>query len=608
MKKIAVIFLLVLTTCSLPQEYIKNNYEKNEYRVTMRDGITLFTSVYAPKDTSEFYPILMMRTPYSCAPYGEGFRDIEEYLLKEKFIFVFQDVRGKFLSEGKYENMRPVKSDKDPNAVDEVTDTYDTIEWLVNNIPHNNGNVGMFGISYPGFYAALGGINSHPALKCISPQAPIADWFIGDDMHHHGALSLLLNFNFFSTFGQEPDSLFTTWPPRFDYVTQDAYNFFLDIGPLKNVNEKYFHGKIPFWNDVMNHGTYDTFWQERNTLPHFNNINPAVLTVGGWYDGEDLYGALNTYAAIERNNKNVYNIIVLGPWIHGGWVRTTGESLGDVSFSEPTFEFYTQGIELPFFRHFLKGVDTLNLPEAIVFETGSNVWKEYSSWPPENIKGEYLYFNESQNLAFSPENLSAGYDEYLSDPEKPVPYTAKIQDAAKFYNKAFLTEDQRFVSNRPDVLVFETDVLQENLTIAGPIIPELFVSTTGTDADWVVKIIDLHPDSAREINGIEWGGYEELVRGDIFRGKFRDSYSSPKPFVPGKVTRVSFKMQDVNHTFKAGHKIMIQIQSSWFSLFDRNPQTFVDINKAEKNDFIKATHRVYYGGDYKSCVKINVLK
>lgn len=607
--RIRILFILLLTVCFVnAQTYIEKNYNKTEYKIEMRDGVKLFTSVYSPKDTSISYPVLLSRTPYSSKPYGKEYRDINEYLLKEKFIFVFQDVRGMFMSEGEYENMRPIKSDKDPYAVNEATDTYDTIDWLINNVPNNNGKIGIFGISYPGFYSAVSLVNSHPALKCVSPQAPISDWFIGDDMHHHGALSLLLTFNFFSVFGQDPDTLYTEWPAQIEFSTPDAYNFFLELGPLKNANENYFKGKISFWNEVMKNDTYTTFWKEKNTLPHFENVSPAVLTVGGWYDGENLFGALNTYASIEEKNPGLDNRLVMGPWIHGGWVRTTGESLGDVKFGKGTFDFYSEEIELPFFRHYLKDGPVHLLPEATVFETGSNTWHKYDSWPPQNVEEIRLYPGAEKALLFNKQSESRGYCEFVSDPANPVPYTSKIQDARKFYHKPYMTEDQRFVSSRPDVLTFESEILQETVTISGPLFPELYVSTTGTDADWVVKIIDVHPDSASEKDGVEWGGYEELIRGDIFRGKFRNSYEKPEPFIPGEVTKVSFKMQDINHTFKPGHKIQIQIQSSWFPLFDRNPQTFTNINEADEDDFIKATHKVYYGEQYPSAVRVYVKR
>ena len=356
----------------------------------------------------------------------------------------------------------------------------------------------------------------------------------------------------------------------------------------------------------MKNDTYNTFWKEKNTLPHFADVTPAVLTVGGWYDGENLYGALNTYSSVEDKNPGIDNNLVMGPWIHGGWVRTTGESLGDINFGDGTFDYYTEEIELPFFRHHLKDDPKPDLAEATIFETGSNTWHKYESWPPKKVKETRLYLSTKESLHFNKQSESSGFSEFVSDPANPVPYTSKIQDAKKFYHKPYMTEDQRFVSSRPDVLTFESDILEEAVTISGPLFPELYVSTTGTDADWVVKIIDVHPDSAEEKDGIEWGGYEELIRGDILRGKFRNSYEKPEAFVPGEVTKVSFKMQDINHTFKRGHKIQIQIQSSWFPLFDRNPQTFTNINEADESDFIKATHKVYYGKKYPSAVKVYV--
>lgn len=617
MKKQILIFisiLFVFTNCNAQQNLLEENYVKQEYKIEMRDGTKLFTSVYTPKDDSQNYPIILRRTPYSAAPYGISNYpkniDTWKHLIEEGYIFVFQDVRGRFMSEGEYVNMRPYIPQKSKNQIDETTDTYDTIEWLINNIPNNNGKVGLYGISYPGFYSSMGAIDAHPNLICVSPQAPIADWFIGDDFHHNGAFNLPLAFSFFSTFGIEQDSLYKSWPKRsFEFNTEDGYKFYLDMGPLKNANNKYLKNEIPFWNDLMNNGTYNDFWKSRNIRPHLKNINPAVMVVGGFFDAENCFGALETYKSIENQNPTINNTLVMGPWYHGGWVRSDGDKLGNVFFGSMTSEYYIQNVELPFFNYHLKGKGELNLPEALIFETGSNVWKSYESWPPKNLIKKDLFINSDGTLTFNKKEDQNEYTEYVSDPSNPVPYT---QTKSVRMVKEYMVEDQRFVSDRSDVLIFESDILENNLTLAGPINVEFFVSTSGTDSDWIVKIIDVFPDDHPNYeftpDSIKMGGFQMLVRGDIMRGKFRNSFENPEPFIPNEVTKISFALNDVSHTFKKGHKIMVQIQSSWFPLFDRNPQKFVDIYNADESDFQKAVNRVYSSNDYPSKIEINVIE
>lgn len=620
MKKLfLLIFLLAFSILNAQGiEWIKENYSKKEYRIEMRDGIKLFTSVYTPKDTSKDYPILMVRTPYTVSPYGEdNFPQTlgpNENFAKDGYIFVFQDVRGKFMSEGEYENMRAyIPNKKNSKDIDETTDTYDTIDWLIKNIKHNNGKVGIWGISYPGFYAAMSLIDSHPALKAVSPQAPIADWFIGDDMHHNGALTLSMSFNFFKYFDQPRDSLTTKWKSIEPYDSPDMYNFFLKLGPIKNANEKFFHNKLQFWNSILKHGTYDEFWKLRNNLPHFKNVKPAVLIVGGWYDSEDLYGPLNIYKSIEEKNPNNKTHLVIGPWSHGGWARSNGNSFGDFVFPENTSEFYNKNILLPFFNYYLKGEGEINLPEVITYRTGSNKWINYEGWPPKNIEIKNLYFSSNGKLSWDkPTNKKLHFDEYLSDPNKPVPYTAKFYDSQQMYFRTYMSEDQRFASARPDVLVYETEPLENDITIAGPIYADLYVSTTGTDADWIVKIIDVYPDGEKNPepnpNNVEYGGYQRLIRYEIMRGKFRNSYEKPEPFIPNKITKIKMKLNDIDHTFLKGHKIMVQIQSSFFPFFDRNPQKFVDIYSANEKDFQKALNRVYFSKDYPSNIKFGLVQ
>ena len=599
-----------------PPSEIKTAYTKTEYRIPMRDGIRLFTAVYTPKDTSQDYPVLMMRTPYNVGPYGTdaipALLGPSKYLMDEKYIFVYQDVRGKFMSEGIFYNMTPYISDKKANNnVDNSTDTWDAVEWLLKNIRHHNGKVGLWGISYPGFYVSSGIIGTHPAIKCASPQAPIGDWFIGDDAHHNGAFALTMSFNFFEIFGIIPANLYQYYEPIKEYPVNDDYNFFLDLCPLNEVNQTYFNNRVPFWDSLVVHQNYDRFWQERNILPHLKNISCAVMTTGGWYDGEDLYGTVNTYQSIEKQNPGIYNILVMGPWIHGGWARTKGDSLGLISFAAGTSDYYQKEVELKFFNYFLKNKGSLDLPEALVFETGTNTWHEYDKWPLKDSRNVSLYLEKNNVLQFSIPVLSGfHYDEYVSDPVRPVPYTSVFHSAKLFYNKEYMVEDQRFSSDRPDVVYYQSHTLKNDITVAGPLQADLYVSTSGTDADWIVKIIDVFPDTIVTIRPktayTEMAGYQMLVRGEIYRGKFRNSYVKPEPFVPGKIEKITIQLQDINHTFQKGHRIMIQVQSSWFPLFDRNPQKFMNIFEAGEKDFQKATQRIYHSSDYPSCITFRV--
>ncbi len=610
----AFIFSYLLILANEP-ELFKENYNKYIYRIEMRDGAKLFTIVYAPKDTTENYPILILRTPYTVAPYDSfSFREelASNYLKKEKYIFVLQDVRGRFMSEGEFLDMRPTITNKKSNKdVDESTDTYDTIDWLVKNIPHNNGKVGIYGISYPGFYAANALINSHPALKAVSPQAPIADWFVGDDMHHNGALTLSMVFDFFSVFGVMRDSLTTQWPKRMVYDSPDMYTFFKNLGPLSNINDKYFKGKIKFWNEVIKHDTYDDYWQARNLLPHLKDTKPAVLIVGGFYDAEDLYGPINIYKTIERNTLNNDNRIILGPWTHGAWSRNDGDNLGDFYFGSKTSHFFEKEIELPFFNYYLKNKGTKPDYEALVFDTGLNKWEKFPFWEPKNTLTKYLYFNNNNTLTFN-NSTKTNFVEYCVNPNNPVPYYNKFHDSKVMYIKEFMIADQRFAYTRPDVISFSTEPLLDNLTIAGPITVDLFVSTTGTDGDWVIKLIDVYPDNAEPENDyykhVEYGGYQRLVRYEMLRGKFRNNLSTPEPFTPNKVTKVTIKLLDVFHTFKRGHKLMIQVQNSMFPLFDVNPNKFGNIFEAKKEDFTSVINRIYFGKEYPSSITFSEYK
>jgi len=596
-------------------EYVRANYAKFEYSIPMRDGVELFTAVYQPNDRSKKYPIVMMRTPYSIAPYGadqyKAWIGPDEAFEKEGFIFVFQDVRGRFMSEGEYIHMRPHISDKRNNRdIDESTDTYDTIEWLLNTIENHNGNVGQWGISYPGYYCSAGMIDTHPALKAVSPQAPIADWF-WDDMHHHGAFILPMAFSFFSMLGPDREEPTSEWPEREERETPDSYQFFLDLGVMKNVNEKHFEGKVGFWNDIVEHPNYDKFWQSQNILPHLKNITAAVMVVGGWFDAEDLYGTFKTYSTIERQNPEIFNMMVIGPWPHGGWRAGSGKELGDASFGFNTGDYYRDNVLLKFFTHFLKDDESeLELPEAIVFETGANRWRFFDTWPPEQTEIRNLYLQAESGLSFDTPGAGKNIvDSYISDPDKPVPYSLEI---TSFWPRNYMSEDQRHAARRPDVVVYQTDILEADMTLAGPLNANLFVSTSGTASDWIVKLIDVYPkklqDGQKAKDAPELDAYQLLVRSEVLRGRFRESYEKPKPFVPDEITPLSFELQDVLHTFLRGHRIMIQIHSTWFPLIDRNPQKYVpNIFKADEDDFQTVTNRVYRSKEYPSHIEVGVL-
>lgn len=582
--------------------YIKANYTKSEFQIPMRDGVRLYTAVYAPKDQSKQYPVLLNRTPYSLRPYGvNNYRSSlghGEAYMREGFIFVYQDVRGRNRSEGEFVHVRPVvpAAKRGPKDIDESTDTFDTIEWLVKNVPNNNGRVGMFGISYPGFYAAMGAVEAHPALKATSPQAPVTEWFIGDDFRHNGALFLTHAFNFLSTFGRgKPPEGISNWP-RFDYGTPDGYDFHLRTGALQNYDEKYFRGEIAFWKELLGNDVYSEFWKSRDPRPHLRQVKPAMLTVGGWFDAEDVYGPLRIYEAAEKQSPGAVNQLVMGPWHHGAWSRPGYDKLGDVRFHQDTSKFYLEKIEFPFFMHHLKEKgDGAKLPEAYMYETGRNEWHALPAWPPKEAKAKTFYLSENGRLeGAAPASSGEAFDEYISDPAKPVPFVGYITNVM---NTDYMVGDQRFAARRPDVLVYETEPLEGDLRVAGPLKVKLHVSVTGTDADFVVKVIDVYPndypDNTPNPANVRMGGYQQLLRGEPFRGKFRKSLEKPEPFTPGKVEVVEFEMPDIFHTFRRGHRLMVQVQSTWYPLVDRNPQRFMPIQEAKAGDFVKATHRVH---------------
>jgi len=597
-------------------DFIRANYDKEEVLIPMRDGASLFTAIYTPKDQSRSYPFLMKRTPYSVGPYGEGFfpdaMGPSDVLTKDLFIFVLQDVRGAYMSEGQFVNMTPHLDEKlGPRDIDESTDAYDSIEWLLANVENHNGRVGMWGISYPGFYAAASMIDAHPALKAVSPQAPIADWWY-DDFHHHGAFFLPHAFNFLSSFGVPRPEPTTQGNPRFDHGTPDGYQFFLEMGPLTNANQLYLNHGIPFWDSIFAHPNYDEFWQSRNLRPHLENAAPAVMTVGGWYDAEDLFGALNIYRSVEEKNPEIFNTLVMGPWRHGGWARDDGTFLGNAFFGAETAVFYRENIEAVFFRHFLKDEGEMDLPEAYVFETGRNQWRTFQDWPPTEAGEAFLYPGANGSLSFEANPPGNGtFDEWVSDPAKPVPAN---QDIDIGMTREYMTDDQRFAARRPDVMVYQTDVLQEDVTLVGPLLAELWVSTSGTDSDWIVKLVDVYPPDAEDppheafARGMRAGGAQMMVRSEVIRGRFRSSHENPEPFVSNQPTLVPLPLQDVLHTFQAGHRIMIQLQNTWFPLVDRNPQSYVEnIYLAQEEDFISATQRLYRAGSNRSRIRVGIL-
>ena len=606
---------LNLQAQEVDEKYIRDSYNKKEVYIPMRDGTRLFTAIYTPKDQSKTYPIILNRTPYTVAPYGEdkyksslgNFKD----MAKAGYIFVYQDVRGKWMSEGVYENIRPTKNASDKNGIDESTDTYDTIDWLVRNVKNNNNKVGMYGISYPGFYSTAALIDSHPSLKAVSPQAPVTDWFIGDDFRHGGAVMLFDAFRFMYTFdAPRPYPVDNTKSTEgFNLPSKDYYKFFLENRSLGQLKDKYLKHTVKFWDDLAKHQTLDTFWNNRTVTNYVNNVKPAVMVVGGAFDAEDTYGAFETYRKIEeKNNKNI-NILVIGPWFHGGWVRTEGDSFGDIRFGEKTSLTYQERFELPFFEYYLKGIGDFNPAEANVFITGSNEWNSFSQWPPKEAEIQKLYFTNDHKLDRDPPTAQKKFIEYESDPSKPVPFQEGVITTR---SREYMIADQRFVANRPDVVVFETEPLTEDLTLTGPILANLNVSMSGTDADFVVKVIDVYPDTSSAISPVDdkivMQGYQMLVRGEVLRGRFRNSFSKPEAFVSNEITPVSVVLPDVAHTFKKGHRLMVQVQHSWFPLVEQNPNQFIDVFKAKESDFIKNTHRIYTDKDYPSELVIQVLK
>lgn len=598
------------------------NYTKREVYIPMRDGTRLFTAIYEPrqkKGKNEQHPILINRTPYGIPPYGEKnykvfWRTPYMAYFKKKYIYVAQDVRGRYMSEGEFMDVRPYNEDR--TGIDESTDTYDAVDWLVKNVKNNNGRVGIFGISYPGFYATMGALCGHPAVKAASPQAPVTEWFLGDDFHHNGAFMEMDGFNFYSSFGKPRPAPTTSGAAGFQFTIKDNYEFYLEQGPLRNL-AALMGDSIKFWRDLYNHPNYDDWWKTRNTRSHVQHIpdGTATLVVGGLFDAEDCYGAWNLYKAIEHKAHN-NNKLVMGPWSHGGWARGTGEYLGNVRFGMKNSPWYMQHIELPYFEYYLEGKgDISKIKEANIFFTGVNEWKTFNVWPPANMQDRNIYLQNDGGLSWTKpeENDDNGYNQYTSDPSHPVPYTEDVH----FRRTAeYMTDDQRFAARRPDVLTFSTGVLKQDLKLAGPVVADLFTSISTTDADFVVKLIDVFPDDFTYYDSVDgkgngkdypMGGYQMLVRGEIMRGRYRNSFEFPEAFIPGHITEVEYKLPDVAHVFKKGHRLMIQIQSSWFPLADRNPQQFVNIYKCGADDFVSSRIRVYSSYEHPSHIILPVI-
>jgi len=609
------------------EDYVRSHYTKYEFRIPTRDGKRLFTAVYVPK-TSAFsgdpgpYPFLLNRTPYNVGPYGEdqypkrlGPSDEFE---KSGYIFVNQDVRGRWMSEGDFVEMHPhIDVKKTPQDVDDSSDTYDTLEFLLKHVPNNNGKAGIWGISYPGFYTSASIIDSHPALVAASPQAPMTDLFLGDDSYHGGAFMLSANFGFYAPFFHPQEGPQTPKPMLdFDFGTPDSYKFYLNAGNVMNLDKLYLKGSNWLFNDQAKHDTYDSYWQQRDLSRHMKNVKCAVLVVGGWYDAEDLSGPFKTFNAIGRFNPDTPTTLVEGPWVHGGWARSDGSHLGEVQFNAKTSEYFRTYVQFPFFEHYLKGKGKAQ-PKAVVFETGTNVWRNFETWPPKAASAKTLYFQAGGKLSFDPPTEANSSDEYLSDPNHPVPFVGYTTDTVP---QRYMVDDQRFASYRPDVVVYQTDPLEEDVTIAGPISPKLKIASSATDSDFVVKLIDVYPDNypdaedtshgtkhVMEAPPLHMGGYQQLLRGEPFRAKFRNSWEKPEPLAPGKQTALDFTMPDLFHTFRRGHRIMVQVQSSWFPLVDRNPQTFTDIPNAKPEEFQKATEQIFHQKDAASGVEVLVM-
>lgn len=586
-----------------PQATTASHFTVSDVMIPMRDGIRLHAKIFVPADQRVPLPIVMKRTPYGVERSAGNFNSYLKALADEGYIFVFQDIRGKYKSEGTFVMQRPPRSD--PDAIDEGTDTFDTIDWLLKNVPDNNGRVGMLGISYDGWTTIMGAIEPHPALKAISPQASPADMWLGDDFHHNGAFRLSYGFEYAAMMESGKDV------QQFSFDRYDTFDWYLSLGPLANVNRNYLHERIPTWNDYVDHPDYDEFWKRQTMIPRLKDVKVPTLNVAGWWDQEDFYGPVRIYAELEKHDTKRLNYLVVGPWNHGGWSRGKGDALGPIPFGTPTAEYFREQVQAPWFAYFLKDKGTLDLPEALTFEAGSNRWQRWDAWPPsQGVEKRSLYFGPEESLGFDKPAAATGSDRYVSDPAFPVPYRQRPIQATYFPGgskwSTWLMEDQRFVDDRADVLSWETRPLEEDLTIAGEVTARLFASTTGSDADWIVKLIDVYPEQYPD----NWSlaGYQLMVSNEVFRGRYRHSFEKPQPIKPNAVLEYAWSLHTQNYTFRKGHRIMVQVQSTWFPLIDRNPQTFVtSIFAAKPEDFRPATHRIYRTTSYPSRVEISVV-
>ena len=584
-------------------------FEKREVMIAMRDGVKLHTEIYAPKGAKVDLPIFLERTPYGISARDNGYSHMlfsYEHMFADGYVFVFQDIRGRYGSEGQFVMNRPVHEASDPKGVDESTDTYDTIDWLVKNVPNNNGRVGIAGISYGGFLAAMALVNPHPALKAASEQACMGDTWLGDDFFHNGAF----RFSYGYEYATEMESNKEHFHLTFD--REDLYDWYLHVGPLSNINKDYLHGKIPSWNSFVEHPAYDDFWRRKAIATALHQTKVPNLNVAGWWDQEDFYGPMATYANLEKNDDAHLDFLVVGPWNHGGWAHGPGSSLGQIPFHSNTGEYFREQVEAPWFAYYLHDKGTLPMKEALLFQTGSDVWTRFDSWPPKDAQTKSLYFGADEKLSFdAPKSDSTdAFDSYVSDPANPVPYRNRPVDETypsdhpgRWYT--WLVQDQRFVEKRPDVLTWKTEELTQDVTLTGQVTAKLFASTTGSDADWVVKLIDVYPDKAD--SDVSLAGFELMISDEIFRGRYRNSYQKPEPIVPGEIAPLSIDLHTADHVFKKGHRIMVQVQSTWFPLYDRNPQIFVpNIFEAKESDYQKATEKIYRSGKFPSHVEIQV--
>jgi uncharacterized protein len=584
---------------------VADRFEVSDVMIPMRDGVHLHAKIYTPKGQSESLPFIMTRTPYGVEGSAGAFVAYLKDLADEGYLFVFEDIRGRYGSEGTFVMQRPARAPGDTTSIDEGTDTWDTIEWLLHHVPRNNGRVGMLGISYSGWTTVMGTLEPHPALRAVSPQASPADMWLGDDFHHNGAFRLSYGFEYATMMETSKEN------EQFSFDRYDTYDWYLNLGALSNVNKKYLHGKIPTWNDYVNHPDYDAFWQRQTMIPYIRSVKVPTLSVAGWWDQEDFYGPIRIYEALEKFDTDHKNYLVVGPWNHGGWSRGSGDKLGDIPFGSATGEYYRAKIQAPWFAYWLKDKGTLNFPEAQTFEAGSNQWQSWDAWPPKSrTTDKNLYFGADENLSFSGPKAASGFDTYLSDPAHPVPYRHRPIQATYFPHGSdwytWLLEDQRFVDDRPDVLSWETEPLTQDVTVAGDVTAHLFASTTGTDGDWIVKLIDVYP----EADSADWhlSGWQLMVSNEVYRARYRKSFEKPAPLVANQVTPLTWSLHTQDYTFKKGHRIMVQVQSTWFPIIDRNPQKFVpNIFTATDADYQKATIKIYRSARYPSHVTVPVV-